>query len=253
MSKIYAEDVIRIAAGEIGYLEKATNKDLDSKTGNPGKGNWTKYARDLFAAKPSYYNGNKNGYDWCAVFVDWCLYRAAGNDAETAQKAICYTGPYGAGCKSSVIYYKEAKRFNLRDGYIPKPGDQIFFGASAPTVHHTGLVERVTDGVVYTIEGNSGNAVRRKSYSLKNGDIYGYGRPKYDGDKAPAETDSPETGFPFADVPRNAYYRKAVEWAHASGLTAGTSKTEFSPDREITRAEAVTMLYRLYKLMEGGG
>lgn len=253
MSKIYAEDVIRIAAGEVGYLEKASNKDLDSQTGNPGKGNWTKYARDLFAAKPSYYNGNKNGYDWCAVFVDWCLYRAAGNDAEAAQKALCYTGPYGAGCKSSVTYYKESKRFHLRDGYTPKPGDQIFFGTSASTVHHTGLVESVSGTTVTTIEGNSGNAVKRLIYAIENDQIYGYGRPKYDGDKAPAETDSPETGFPFTDVPRGAYYRKAVEWAVSNGITAGTSKHTFSPEKKITRGEAVTMLYKLYLLTKGGG
>lgn len=252
MSKIYVEDVLRIAAGEVGYLEKATNKDLDSQTGNPGKGNWTKYARDLFASKPSYYNGNKNGYDWCAVFVDWCLYKAAGNDAEAAQKALCYTGPYGAGCKSSVTYYKEAKRFHLRDGYTPKPGDQIFFGTSASTVHHTGLVESVSGTTVTTIEGNSGNSVRRCIYATDNDQIYGYGRPKYDGTKAP-DAVSPDTGFSFEDVPEDAYYRKAVEWAVKSGIVAGTSKFTFSPKKKLTRADAVVMLYKFYLLMEGGG
>jgi N-acetylmuramoyl-L-alanine amidase./S-layer homology domain. len=69
-----------------------------------------------------------------------------------------------------------------------------------------------------------------------------------------AETpESPETGFPFVDVPEKAYYRKAVEWAYANGITAGTSKTMFSPDRPITRAEAVTMMRKLYKLIVGGG
>lgn len=251
MSKIYADSVLRIAAGEIGYVEKASNKDLDSQKGNPGKGNWTKYARDLWAADPHFYQGPKNGYDWCAVFVDWCVYMAAGQDAAAAQKAMCYTGPYGAGCKASVTYYKEAGRFQTRQNATPIPGDQIFFG-SASSVRHTGLVEKVTDGVVYTIEGNSGNAVRRRSYSLSNQDIYGYGRPRYDGNNAPAETD-PDTWFPFTDVPKDAYYRKAVEWAVAHGITAGTSKTKFSPNKDMTRAEAVTMLYKMYLLVEGGG
>lgn len=251
MSKIYAADVVRIAAGEVGYLEKATNKDLDSQTGNPGKGNWTKYSRDLFAAKPSYYNGNKNGFDWCTSFVDWCIYMAANQDSKAAQKAVYYTDVYGASCTYSVGYYKAAGRFWARKAASPTPGDQIFFGDDA-NIRHTGLVERVTDGVIYTIEGNSGNAVRRRSYALSNPDIYGYGRPKYDGDKAP-DAFSPDTGFHFEDVPEDAYYRKAVEWAYASGITVGTSKTEFSPDRGITRAEAVAMLFRLYKLMEGGG
>lgn len=249
MSKIYVEDVLRVAAGEVGYLEKATNADLDSKTGNPGKGNWTKYARDLWDAAPHFYQGPKNGYDWCAVFVDWCVFVAAARDAVAAQNAMCYTGPYGAGCPSSVSYYKAAGRFQERKNATPLPGDQIFFG-SADSVRHTGLVEKVTDGVVYTIEGNSGNQVRRRSYSLSNGDILGYGRPKYDGVKAP---ESPETGFPFTDVPDDAYYRKAVEWAVSNGITAGTSKHTFSPEKKITRGEAVTMIYKLYLLMEGGG
>lgn len=42
------EKIIRIARTEIGYLEKQSNKDLDSKTSNAGSNNYTKYARDLY-------------------------------------------------------------------------------------------------------------------------------------------------------------------------------------------------------------
>lgn len=204
MSKIYASSVLVVAAEEIGYLEKATNSQLDDKTANAGAGNWTKYARDLWAADPHFYQGNKNSYDWCAVFVDWCLYRAC-SDAKRAQDALCYTGPYGAGCKSSVTYYKEAGRFHEREGYTPKPGDQIFFGASASTVHHTGLVESVTAETVTTIEGNSGNAVKRRSYAIDSDQIYGYGKPKYDGVYPPAAdlpADDPATDKEIADAVR---------------------------------------------------
>lgn len=202
MSKIYASSVLVIAANEVGYIEKASESQLDDPTANPGAGNWTKYARDLWAAAPHFYQGNKNGYDWCAVFVDWCLYKAAGNDAEAAQKALCYTGPYGAGCKSSVTYYKEAGRFHLRDGYTPKPGDQVFFGASASTVHHTGLVESVNGTTVTTIEGNSGNAVKRRIYAINSDQIYGYGKPRYDGDKPPVSSPDVATDKEIADAVR---------------------------------------------------
>ena len=70
MSK--ASDVIKIALAEVGYREKATNANLDLATANAGTGNWTKYARDLW--QQGYYNGNKNGYAWCDVFVDWCFW-----------------------------------------------------------------------------------------------------------------------------------------------------------------------------------
>lgn len=91
----------------------------------------------------------------------------------------------GAGCTYSMGYYKKAGRF-FKD---PQPGDQIFFtndgGASS---YHTGLVEKVEGGRVYTIEGNTssapgvvpnGGAVRDKSYSLGYNQIAGYGRPDW--------------------------------------------------------------------------
>ena len=49
---------------------------------------------------------------------------------------------------------------------------------------------------------------------------------------------------PFEDVEPNGYYRDAVEWAVENGVTTGTSKTTFSPNKACTRAEAVTFLWR---------
>jgi len=58
--------------------------------------------------------------------------------------------------------------------------------------------------------------------------------------------DYPEAGF--TDVSRSAYYADAVDWAAFRGLVKGTSETTFSPNKEITRAEAVTILWRLRSL-----
>lgn len=236
MSAIYSSNVLRIAVGEIGYVEKATNKDLDKKAANPGTGNWTKYARDLWAADPHFYQGPKNGYDWCAVFVDWCVYMASGMDSSKAQEALCYTGPYGAGCGPSVVYYKAAGRWHDRVSdnaiYVPAVGDQIFFGTPS-NARHTGLVERVDGGTVYTIEGNSSNMVRRNSYALNNADILGYGKPMYDGVKAPA----PAEPMPFVDIDKNSWYYNAAQWAYNHGILVGTDHTHASPDKPATRAE----------------
>ncbi len=57
------------------------------------------------------------------------------------------------------------------------------------------------------------------------------------------------TGSPvalFTDVTLGAFYSDAVDWALHRGLTTGTSATKFSPDRALTRGEAVTFLYRLH-------
>lgn len=52
---------------------------------------------------------------------------------------------------------------------------------------------------------------------------------------------------PFRDVAEGMYYYDAVLWAVENGITSGTSSTTFSPDKECTRAEAVTFLYRAKK------
>ena len=178
------QKVIKVAQAEVGYLEKKSNSSLYSTTANAGSGNYTKYAKDLYDA--GYYNGNKNGFYWCDVFVDWCFYTAYGK--KTGQALQCQTGDLGAGCKWSAQYYKNKKRFYTKN---PQVGDQIFFGP-VDDPYHTGLVIKVTSSKVYTIEGNTsggsnvvanGGGVFEKSYPLNSGSIAGYGRPDY-GDEA---------------------------------------------------------------------
>ena len=78
--KCTPERVLSVATAEVGYLEKKSNSQLDDKTANAGSKNYTKYARDLDAI-PDFYNGKKNGYAWCDVFVDWCMVQAFGVEA----------------------------------------------------------------------------------------------------------------------------------------------------------------------------
>ena len=172
-----AKKLLEIAAAEIGYKEKETNSQLDNKTANAGDDNYTKYARDLHAA--GYYQASKQGYAWCDMFVDWCFLQLCGGDADKAQKIICQSGPYGAGCKFSAQYYQNAGRYYEDD---PQPGDQIFFNDFA----HTGIVEKVVGNVVHTIEGNTSNQVARRTYTLGSKTIDGYGRPRFDAEEAAA-------------------------------------------------------------------
>ena len=59
-----------------------------------------------------------------------------------------------------------------------------------------------------------------------------------------AEPETPATdGFPFVDVPEDAYFRKAVEWALENGVTGGTSPTTFSPKAQATRGQTMTFLW----------
>lgn len=178
--------VIAVAMEEVGYLEKETNSQLDSDTANAGDANYTKFARDL--DNLGFYNGRKNGYAWCDVFVDWCFVTAYGMAAALALtfQPTKAANNCGAGCKYSRQYYQNNGR--LFD--TPQPGDQIFFYSSdKTTISHTGLVYAVDKTYVYTVEGNTssasgvvanGGAVNKKKYRLNYDRLAGYGRPAYD-------------------------------------------------------------------------
>ena len=170
-----AAKVIALAESEIGYREKATNSQLDDKTANAGSGNYTKYAAffDEHRNEIEFYNGRKNGFDWCDMFFDWLQCQAWGID--TGRKVLYQPlDSCGAGCAWSASYYRENGAW-YKD---PLPGDQIFFGPYK-NESHTGLVAEVTDDRVITIEGNANNIVMKRSYSKGYDNIAGYGRPNY--------------------------------------------------------------------------
>lgn len=180
VSAFSPDKVIQIAKNEVGYLEKKSNAQLDSKTGNAGQGNYTKYWRDL---KPSF-----QGEAWCDCFVDWCFFKAYGKtDAQTLE-----CGGFGEYyTPSSAQHYKDAGRYDK----TPKIGDQIFFKNSS-RICHTGIVYAVANGKVYTIEGNTsggsdvipnGGGVCMKSYATGNSRIAGYGHPRYNASATPTK------------------------------------------------------------------
>ena len=80
MAKCNPNSVIQIATNEVGYLEKASNSQLDSKTANAGKNNYTKYNRDYNA----WGGGGAQPMEWCASFVSWCFVMAFGLAAARA-------------------------------------------------------------------------------------------------------------------------------------------------------------------------
>lgn len=209
----FASEVIKIATAEEGYCEKASNSCLDDKTANAGSGNYTKYARDLDNI-PGFYNGKKNGYAWCDVFVDWCFVKAFGVDK--AKELLCQPNKsLGAGCKYSMNYYRNNDQFHTK----PAVGDQIFF-TNGTTITHTGLVYNVDKTYVYTIEGNTssasgvvanGGCVRKKKYKLSYSKIAGYGRPAYD--------------------VSDAYKPSVLEWQKAA-IADGFKFPKYGPDGE---------------------
>lgn len=265
------ERLIATAKAEEGYLEKATNAQLDSKTANAGSNNWTKYARDLDNIG-NIYNGKKNGYAWCDVFVDWCFIKTFGVDL--AMKLLCQPyGGAGAGCTYSVQYYKQKGQFHKSN---PQAGDQIFFtNDGGATSYHTGLVIAVGNGKVYTIEGNTssasgvvpnGGCVRAKSYNLTATYICGYGRPDWSlvGESVEQEDEDmtldrfkelmKEYRAELQDNDCGTWSKDAREWAIANGLIGGTGNNangepNYAWADQLTREQAAALFYRFAKLM----
>ena len=96
---------------------------------------------------------------WCACFASWC--------ADLV--------PRFSLCSDGVAWFHSRGRF-MDSSYVPAPGDLIFFDwGHDGSINHVGIVTSVSDGKVYTIEGNSTDMVRRNDYSLNSSSIYGYG------------------------------------------------------------------------------
>lgn len=174
--------VVDRAVSEIGYLEKKSNADLDSKTANAGTNNYTKYARDLDDYKgQTWFYGHKQGFAYCSVFVTWCFMKVFGDTARAMLYQPNRSSDYAAGCDWQAKYYRQNHAFYT----TPQIGDQIFFGESGDE-GHTGLVVDVTSDSVITVEGNTnnsgsynGNGVYQKIYKRSNSRIVGYGRPNW--------------------------------------------------------------------------
>lgn len=129
--------VIKTAQNEIGYLEKKTNAQLNSKTANAGYNNFTKYWRDIY---PAYQTE-----PWCAAFVSWCFMKAFGL---TMAKKLLKHWPYVYCPTLGSLFTKNAN---------PKVGDIVIFYRSGE-FRHTGLVTKVRGDKFWTIEGNTSGA-----------------------------------------------------------------------------------------------
>ena len=185
------DKVINIALNEVGYLEKKSNSQLDSKTANVGDKNYTKYGRDMHKLYPSVMDFPAY---WCDAFVDWCFYKAYG----TSNAKSLLGGDFNDYTVASAQLYQNKGRWYKSN---PKVGDQIFF-KNTQRICHTGIVYKVDNSYVYTVEGNTssgsgvvanGGCVAKKKYKLSNSSIAGYGRPKYDVEKATTSTKSTST------------------------------------------------------------
>ena len=109
--------------------------------------------------------------EWCACFVSWCA-----NECGYIDSGVI---PKFAGCANGVQWFKDRGQWQDND-FEPSAGQIIFFDWECDgEVDHVGIVEKCENGIVYTVEGNSGDACRQKQYAVGSSVIYGYGIPAY--------------------------------------------------------------------------
>ena len=111
--------------------------------------------------------------EWCACFVSWCANQCGYIDAGIFPKF--------SGCINGMNWFKEREQW-ASNGITPTPGMIIFFdweneedGGLDGLPDHVGIVEKVENGRVYTIEGNTADSVRERSYPVGYFEILGYG------------------------------------------------------------------------------
>ena len=117
----------------------------------------------------------KNSDDWCDIFVTTVFQREG------------LSGLIGRECgvERHIQIFKRLGIWNENGAATPKAGDIITFNWDQDTqpndgfADHIGIVENVSNGVIHTIEGNSNDQVRRKTYRIGHGNIRGFASPRY--------------------------------------------------------------------------
>ena len=167
------DNILKVFESWVGYLEKASNKNLEDKTANAGKKNYT-----IFAQRYKEYTGeNYQAQAWCAMFVSCCFVEAVG--LAKAKELLC--GKLYSYCPYGMNYFKNKGQLYTS----PKKGDVVFFIRNG-VARHTGIVYKVSGNTIYTIEGNTsgasgvianGGGVCKKSYTVNS--LMRFGRPNY--------------------------------------------------------------------------
>ena len=160
--KQYVPHVLRYyPIGKVFYTPEGGDAIVDvalSQVGNVGgEPYWSWY-------------GFTNHVEWCACFVSWCADQCGYLDSGAYPKF--------SGCVFGMQWFQQRGLW-LDGSTEPVAGMLIFFdwATQDDVPDHVGIVEKVENGMVYTVEGNSRDMCRQKQYSLGSSVILGYGMP----------------------------------------------------------------------------
>ena len=156
---------------------------------------------ELGRSNSIYFNGY--GGKWCHRFADWLPMHAGMPKAMIPNTSNCGIGitwfvnneNSGGFCFQSEKHKRRMIRAypslrhlptsltEIEKAFVPCPGDYIYFrwknASSSVNVSHVGIVRAITHDSLTTVEGNVGNAVVSRTFSLTDDRIVGYGHPAY--------------------------------------------------------------------------
>lgn len=204
---------------EDGYIEKASNAQLDSKTANRGDNNYTKYSRDVNASGLM----GCQAQPWCCTFQFWLEMQEFGIDTALKNWNMTKQTYVGYNCFATYNAFKKSGRV----GMVPRLGAVVIFDFS-----HAGRVVNIfsKNGQKYwdCLEGNTssnlsdrnGGQVKIKTREWNDSSVKGFCYIDYD-------TEYPEGFMQAADGKRWWYQRKdgtyPTGWAYLTEKTGGTS------------------------------
>lgn len=161
--------IIERSTNEVGYIEKASNSNLDSKEGNKGTANYTKYARDINNLGLM----GCQGQAWCGTFQFWIEVQEFGLEQALKNWNMTKSNYCGYSCFETYDVFKSAGKV----GKTPRLGAVVIF-----TQSHMGRVIEINGSTFKTVEGNTspqrydrnGGMVAIKEYDVSDSKIKGF-------------------------------------------------------------------------------
>jgi len=202
-------DIVKIAQGEVGYKE--------------GSNNYTKYG--------VWYSSATKNAPWCAIFVSWCAYQVGIPESIIPKFSFCATG---------ITLFKNMGVWKEKANYIPQTGDIIFFRSNSATTasDHVGIVVSCDGTKVYTIEGNSSDAVSKRTYNLTDSYIVGYAAPAY----VPAVTTTQSTSTTTTTTTTSsATSATSSETSSTASTTESTTTSSSATSSSSTSSQTTTV------------
>lgn len=178
-------DIVNIAKSQVGYHEGNSESEYGGDSVD-ADGDYTEYGY-WYCNNVKHWQSLKNSA-WCAMFVSWCA-RQANISADIIANSINAIPDNTTGNRDDVGRYFYVEEKTPESGYVPLPGDLIFFDWTGKDKNwsHVGIVCYVMDDVlddikgrtVITVEGNSANKVAMRAYAFDDPVIRAYGVPNY--------------------------------------------------------------------------